>query len=473
MRQPDPSPIRPGPRHWALAALAFGLSYALAYLLLRGSVQAGFAHHFSSLLLGILGAALWLALRGQTEPQPITATEAHAESSSGSTASDAPTQTLLLHQDVLAQRRRRHHLQQGLERIQGAVLLQDAEGRVITMNRQAQALLDGEDSPQAQALRRWLGTLSPQLGEVLAPGVQAWDSSGRLHMAGREVLVQAAALLGLGGRQIGALLLLHDVTAEAQQHSQRDQLIQEMTQNMHIAATQQIPQAALRPAPTQALPALRTLAQVVAADRGALQRLITETRELALLRQEGLRHPQEFDLYTTLKALAAVWRPAVRGAGLQFQLVLPEGSCDLRGEEKRLLWALENILENAILYSLPGGSITLSAQPSEQRVTIRLADEGVGIAPEEQGAVLARFQRGKPRRPDGQALEVAGTGQGLYLAQKIIRAHGGSLALASTPGQGTVVTVSLPLASAPQEMSAAASSAWDQPTVQLQVPMAD
>jgi signal transduction histidine kinase len=72
-------------------------------------------------------------------------------------------------------------------------------------------------------------------------------------------------------------------------------------------------------------------------------------------------------------------------------------------------------------------------------------DNGVGITREELPHVTTRFFRGRPVTPDGQAIRVPGSGQGLFTANQIIEAHGGSMEVRSKLTVGTAVYFSLPL----------------------------
>jgi hypothetical protein len=69
----------------------------------------------------------------------------------------------------------------------------------------------------------------------------------------------------------------------------------------------------------------------------------------------------------------------------------------------------------------------------------------VGIAPDDLPHVFTRFYRGKPITRTGQVLQTPGTGQGLFIARRVIEAHGGTVKLASAVGQGTQVVFTLPL----------------------------
>jgi len=103
--------------------------------------------------------------------------------------------------------------------------------------------------------------------------------------------------------------------------------------------------------------------------------------------------------------------------------------------------------------------IRLGARRADARsAEISVRDSGVGIQPRDLPHVFTRFYRGSPFKPDGTLLRVPGMGQGLFISQRVIEAHGGTLHLDSQPGRGTQVVCSLPL-TAPVTMSFESTSA--------------
>jgi two-component system phosphate regulon sensor histidine kinase PhoR len=107
----------------------------------------------------------------------------------------------------------------------------------------------------------------------------------------------------------------------------------------------------------------------------------------------------------------------------------------------RIEQVLLNLVDNAIKYSRPGGSITLhvSATPDRQ-VLAQVIDQGIGIPAAELPRVGQRFYRADKARARG------GHGLGLAIAQSLIRAHGGELWLESEEGVGTTASFALPTA---------------------------
>ena len=103
-------------------------------------------------------------------------------------------------------------------------------------------------------------------------------------------------------------------------------------------------------------------------------------------------------------------------------------------DAERIGLVLRNLLSNAARYSPAGAPIELRAMRRGERVRIEVADQGYGIHPADVARIFEEFGRGR----DQDERKVAGAGLGLYLSERIIRAHGSELTVDSTPGTGSV-----------------------------------
>jgi signal transduction histidine kinase len=126
-----------------------------------------------------------------------------------------------------------------------------------------------------------------------------------------------------------------------------------------------------------------------------------------------------------------------------------EGPLDLpvRADEAMLGRLILNLIDNAIKYTPPGGSVTVSARTVGESHELRVADTGPGIPAEAQSRIFERFYRGDaPRRrgPAGDAIST-GAGLGLAIAQWIAGAHKGKLQLERTGPTGSTFLLTLPL----------------------------
>jgi heavy metal sensor kinase len=130
-------------------------------------------------------------------------------------------------------------------------------------------------------------------------------------------------------------------------------------------------------------------------------------------------------------------------------------------DTERMKQVLVNVIDNAIKYTPPGGSVELSCFASGKSAVIEVIDSGIGIPAAELPHVFDRFFRADKVR----SRESGGAGLGLSIVKAICTAHGGTIALESAEGVGTVVRIQLPLAATVPDASVASSSAATQPAV--------
>ena len=109
---------------------------------------------------------------------------------------------------------------------------------------------------------------------------------------------------------------------------------------------------------------------------------------------------------------------------------------------RRLLYEiLYNLCDNAVKYNVPGGKVCVTVAAEGKNAVLRVSDTGVGVAPEEQERIFERFYRVDKSRSKA----AGGTGLGLSIVKHAAAYHGGKVTLQSTPGKGTIITVTLPL----------------------------
>jgi signal transduction histidine kinase len=110
------------------------------------------------------------------------------------------------------------------------------------------------------------------------------------------------------------------------------------------------------------------------------------------------------------------------------------------GDPERLREVLSNLVSNAIKYSPAGGVVWIGGRTDQTGVTVYVADQGIGIPPEEQNRIFDRFHRVE----SGLHRSTDGTGLGLYLVKAIVDAHGGKVSVESTPTRGSIFMFTLP-----------------------------
>jgi signal transduction histidine kinase len=130
---------------------------------------------------------------------------------------------------------------------------------------------------------------------------------------------------------------------------------------------------------------------------------------------------------------------AVRGADRGIRIDGPgtDEALPATGDFTRTLQILMNLITNAVRYTPTGGQVWVRTEQEGDLAAIIVADQGKGIAEEDQDRIFGKFERVDPTEPGG-------TGLGLYIARRLARAMGGDISVDSAPGQGARFTFTLP-----------------------------
>ena len=118
----------------------------------------------------------------------------------------------------------------------------------------------------------------------------------------------------------------------------------------------------------------------------------------------------------------------------------PANLCQVEGISRLIQQAIHNLTENAIKYTLPGGWVRVTVYTHDRWLDVLVADDGIGISPEQQSQLFRPFYRAK----DARTTQVDGTGLGLSLVQMVAERHGGSIWYFSVPNKGTIFRLRLP-----------------------------
>jgi two-component system OmpR family sensor kinase len=171
---------------------------------------------------------------------------------------------------------------------------------------------------------------------------------------------------------------------------------------------------------------------------------------LTLARADEGRLPlavEDCDLRELVAEASETASMLAEAAGLTVRTTMPEGPVAFRADRNRIRQLLLNLVTNAVKYTPAGGEIALGLEQQGDNVVLTVADTGIGIAAGDLQHIFDRFWRADPAR--SRAVESAGTGLGLAITKWVAEAHGGTIAVQSRPGRGTLFTVTLPRHPAP------------------------
>ena len=147
--------------------------------------------------------------------------------------------------------------------------------------------------------------------------------------------------------------------------------------------------------------------------------------------------PVRIDLRDIMKDVLKLIEPSA--INREIRIRLQERSIVIRGDREGLTEAFTNIVENAIKYNKPEGSVDISIEEDNDRVIISVTDTGIGIPAEEIPKIFDRFYR-----VDISRGTTVGSGLGLSIVKAIIEAHNGKIEVDSAVGKGSTFRVFLP-----------------------------
>lgn len=177
---------------------------------------------------------------------------------------------------------------------------------------------------------------------------------------------------------------------------------------------------------------------IVSRQTDVLMRLISDLLDAARVEAGRFEiEPAACDARDLVQRSVELFRPTT----VLHELIVhvPEEPVPVRCDPARMEQAMNNLVSNAIKYSPNGGAIVVGTERKNDDVILEVRDHGLGISPEDQQHLFEPFRRGSER-----AAAIPGVGLGLSATRAIVEAHGGTIAVTSTLGRGSVFTIRLP-----------------------------
>jgi two-component system sensor histidine kinase SenX3 len=186
--------------------------------------------------------------------------------------------------------------------------------------------------------------------------------------------------------------------------------------------------------------AVARFAQRIGTEAARLARLVQELIDLSRLEgADPVPSPQRVSLVDVVSEAVDRSKAAADANAIRISVVCPD-TFEVSGDQRQLVTAVANLVENAIAYSPTGSRVTIGVARHGDFVELAVADEGIGIPSEEQERVFERFYRSDPAR----SRITGGTGLGLAIVKHVTQGHGGEVALWSAEGKGSTFTLRLP-----------------------------
>jgi two-component system sensor histidine kinase SenX3 len=349
-------------------------------------------------------------------------------------------------------------LRRSLDALALGLVLCDESGTVVYRNEQANQLMTSRygDAIAAQAVT-----------ELLA---DAWGGGGAersvdLYGPPRRTLAVRAALIDDGRRPLGVLAMIEDVSERRRLEEIRRDFIANVSHELKtpLGALGLLAETLIVER-DQAVAS--RLAERIHLEAFRVSRIIDDLLDLSRLESEATPAREPIPIVLVMAEALERIRASADQHGVELAFHEPAPSVTVLGDRRQLVSALSALLENSVLYSPSGGTVTLDAtigqdtaaehdeDPAEpgdgpqavapvlrRTVRVSVSDKGIGIPAKDLNRIFERFYRVDP----GRARQTGGTGLGLSIARHVAQNHGGHVEVASREGEGSTFTLVVPL----------------------------
>jgi len=246
-----------------------------------------------------------------------------------------------------------------------------------------------------------------------------------------------------GSSQGGAVVLLRDITERKRMEQMRSEFVANVSHELRTPLTSiQGFVETLLESGTEDPKMTRYFLEIIAKETRRLSKLVNELLDLSRIEERRMVHRwQRVEIDTLVDRMLTICGTRAEDKEIDFRVNLPPRLPPLYGDPDMLAQVLINLVDNAIKFTPPGGSVSLSASVEGDEVRLDVSDTGVGIPAENLPRIFERFYRVEKAR----SRERGGTGLGLAIVKHIVKGHGGRVEVKSTVGKGTVFSVFLPL----------------------------
>jgi two-component system phosphate regulon sensor histidine kinase PhoR len=316
------------------------------------------------------------------------------------------------------------------------IILLNSRGIILSINPAAMQLLETDDSCIGQDILSVNRQL--ELQDMLLKSAYGKHSEQVLELGDNSYQIDASPVIS-GGQVSGTVLLLLDVTEKATSEQMRREFTanvsHELKTPLHTISgcAELMANGLVQPAD------IPQFANRIYTEAQRMIHLVEDILKLSHL-DEGasgqMREP--IDLYQLTKETLDLLSLEAKDADISLRL---SGEATVvQGIRQLLQGIVYNLCDNAIKYNRKGGSVNVSVRDEGQFVRLTVADTGIGIPPEHQERIFERFYR----VDKSHSKEIGGTGLGLSIVKHAARLHSASIALQSTVGRGTTITVTFP-----------------------------
>ncbi|MBZ0302378.1 MAG: PAS domain-containing protein, partial [Anaerolineae bacterium] len=334
--------------------------------------------------------------------------------------------------------------------LQECVIVVDQQQRLVDLNPAAENFLHSiHEGPllldPGQPIDQFLSAWPEWLTEGESQDVEWTDLHGRPHVYNRRI----STVNDRHGQPQGKVLLLSDITRQKRAEEQERQLAFEQERmrimSLFLADAAHEFKTPLTVIQTSLYLLKRTLVSdeqlkrvtLIEQQSQLMNRLVEDLMTILRLQDPARRVSTEFDLHQMLTAVAEQFKPQAAVRNIRIVLDFSRVPIVATGDYDQLERAFSNLVDNAVRYSNPGGTVTIQTFRLAEAITIRIADTGTGITPDDLPNIFNSFFR------SDTAHTTPGLGLGLSIVKRVIDNHQGQIRVQSQPNEGSTFEITL------------------------------
>jgi signal transduction histidine kinase len=269
-------------------------------------------------------------------------------------------------------------------------------------------------------------------------------STRRFRVGGRVLSTTAAPVKDPDSTLLGTVLVLRDITREAEAETLKDSFIASISHELRTPLTAIRGYCELLIQLHNDDPESNSLrfAKAINHNTAQLMQHINGLIDMTQIQAGDLNLVKEdVNLDTIARDVINRWRPRMEGKGLQLEVSITDEALPVFGDRNRLYWAIQNLFSNAFNYTLKDDIIVIRVYRDGDEGRVDVEDTGVGIAANDQQYLFSRFFRARNELTFG----VPGVGLGLFITRSIVEAHDGRVWADSDLGVGSTFSIAIPL----------------------------
>jgi signal transduction histidine kinase len=320
-----------------------------------------------------------------------------------------------------------------------AIIVTDAQNRVLLMNQAAQRVFDVETVPEVGRPLEEVVSNESLLALFAQPEAREKALTEEIPLSDGRTLYASLTPVA----EVGRVAVMQDITYLKELDNMKSDFVASVSHDLRSPLTLIIGYALMLPEAGELNETQQEFVESIKLSVAKMTTLIENLLDLGKIEASVGMEMEPCQLVTVINKEVAGLRDQAGAKEIILQLQLPPELPLVQGNQVRLDQVVSNLVGNAVKFTPEGGMVTVSARGEKGEVVVEVKDTGIGIAPEDQVHLFEKFYRvGRVETSD-----IEGTGLGLAIVKSIVEGHGGRVWVESEFGQGSTFGFALPIAS--------------------------